>query len=90
MTPSFNDLTSTLQERLLWDMDLCYDNYDSSKAEAIHMILVGADNDRNEHNIANYCKALSDETLSVYIEQELEALKRQKATLDRLKKLVKA
>jgi ribosomal silencing factor RsfS len=62
---SFNDLPGSLQESFLWDMELDYDSYESSKAECIHMINVGADiSSTNKMIIANYFKALSVETIS--------------------------
>ena len=60
----FNDLPELVQEALLWDMELEYDGYESSKSETIHMILCGSDcSSTNELIIKNFMLALSKEAL---------------------------
>ena len=59
----FNELPCSVQESLLWDMELEYDGYESSKAETIHQILCGSCSTTNEFVIKNYMLALSKEAL---------------------------
>ena len=59
----FNELPWSVQESLLWDMELEYDGYESSKAECIHQILCGNCTTTNELIIKNYMLALSKEVL---------------------------
>ena len=60
----FNELPCSVQESLLWDMELEYDGYESSKAECIHQILCGSHcSSTNELIIKNYMLALSKEAL---------------------------
>lgn len=60
----FNELPCSVQESLLWDMELEYDGYESSKAETIHTILCGSHcSSTNELIIKNYMLALSKEAL---------------------------
>lgn len=67
--PEWSDLPYALREELLWDMELDYDSYDSSKAEEIHMILCGNVSSPNELAIANYYKALTLEALRIRARQ---------------------
>lgn len=71
---SFDDLPAAIQARLLDEMELDYDGYESSKAEVIHQIGNGHINSTNKLIIANYYKAVSVGTLLVYAKQELEAI----------------
>ena len=59
----FDELPCSVQESLLWDMELDYDGYESSKAECIHQILHGICTTTNELIIKNYMLALSKEAL---------------------------
>ena len=60
----FDELPCSVQESLLWDMELDYDGYESSKAETIHTILCGSHcSSTNELIIKNYMLALSKEAL---------------------------
>lgn len=63
----FNELPCSVQESLLWDMELDYDGYESSKAECIHDILNGFCSSTNKFAIENYYKALSAESLFRHI-----------------------
>ena len=74
----FNELPCSVQESLLWDMELEYDGYESSKAECIHQILCGSYcSSTNELIIKNYYKALSPEFLFRYILNVHDDAKRQ-------------
>lgn len=73
MKPLFEHLPSVVQERLLWEMELDFDHYESSQAECVHDILNGNVRDQNERIIANAYKFLSEESLLVMLKQELEA-----------------
>ena len=59
----FNELPCSVQESLLWDMELEYDGYESSKAECIHQILCGSCSTTNEFIIKNFMLALSKDVL---------------------------
>lgn len=59
----FNELPCSVQESLLWDMELEYDGYESSKAECIHQILCGSCSTTNEFVIKNFMLALSKDVL---------------------------
>ncbi len=63
----FNSLPSRVQESLLWDMELEYDAYESSKPATIHGILCGNIDSTNKTAIVNYYKALSADSLRVTI-----------------------
>ena len=73
----FNELPCSVQESLLWDMELEYDGYESSKAECIHQILCGNCSTTNEFVIKNYYKALSAEFLFRHILSVHDGAKRQ-------------
>ena len=59
----FDELPCSVQESLLWDMELDYDGYESSKAETVHDIMHGDRSPTNELIIKNYMLALSKEAL---------------------------
>ena len=75
----FSELPCSVQESLLWDMELEYDGYESSKAETIHQILCGSCycSSTNELVIENYYKALSAESLFRHILNVHDDAKRQ-------------
>lgn len=81
----FSDLPHSVQEQLLWDMDLNYCSYESSKDSAIWSILNASSEDyidsTNRAIIANYYKALSVESLQVKVEGERASLERQLASV---------
>ncbi len=86
----FNDLPEVVMEYLLWDMELDYDGYESSKAECIHMILCGSDcSSTNELIIKNYWKALSPESLEVYLNHAMEHVKRTTDDVARVRGMLK-
>ena len=86
----FNELPCSVQESLLWDMELEYDGYESSKAECIHMILCGSDcSSTNESIIKNYWKALSPERLSVFLGHAEEHVTRTTDGVNRVRKMLK-
>ena len=73
----FSELPCSVQESLLWDMELEYDGYESSKAETVHDIMHGDCSSTNEFIIKNYYKALSPEFLFRYILNVHDDAKRQ-------------
>jgi hypothetical protein len=81
MKPDFNDLPWSIQERLLWEMELDYNNYESSKAETIHEISNGYVYSPNDLIIKNYYKAISEDFLLTIINQELEENERRQTNL---------
>lgn len=84
--PEFKNLPWALEKRLLWEMDLDYDGYESSKAEVIHDISNGLITQRNQDIIDTSYKQVPLETLELYLKQEIEqkeiSLKRLKEMLD--------
>ena len=82
--PNFFDLPAILQEDLLWDMELDYDHYESSKAETIHLILFSKSHigSRNKDIIENAYKFMNESFLAERAksllrseEMEIEALR---------------
>lgn len=58
---SFFDLPSLLQESLLWEMELDYDSYESSKEATISQIMNGYIGFTNERIIENSYKNIDPE-----------------------------
>jgi hypothetical protein len=85
--PPFTSLPADVQESLLWDMELNYDSYESSQAEAIHSILCGNIYDNNEMVIENYYKALSLDDLASRIQHTMDGAKR---TIENCQRLLEA
>lgn len=82
--PTFDSLPAVIQERLLWNMELDYDSYEGSKADTIHLIMVGSTISRtNELIIKNYA-ALGVDTLVAYLGQERDAAAKSVAQMNRL------
>ena len=73
---SYKSLPDTILQSILWDMELDYCPYESSKAETIHSILCGNISSTNELIIKNYYAALSIESLLKIIEEELSSIHR--------------
>jgi len=74
MNIKFNDLPQTVQNRIIWEIELDYDSYESSKAACIHDISNGQISYTNEEKINNYCLGLSIETVLTYATQERDDL----------------
>lgn len=79
--PEWNTLPRVMQEELLWDMELDYDGYESSKVEEINSILAedGYISSINEAIIKNYYKALSLPDLIVKVQHVRDRLVRELA-----------
>lgn len=86
--PKWNDLPWCLQERLLYEMDLDYDGYETSREDVIHSVSNGDISDRNKYCIESFYKTFPLETLELYLKQEIEqkenSLKYMKEMLDYL------
>ena len=84
----FSDLPTSLQEHLLWEMDLDYCPYESSKPEAIHDIMMSEDyvSGTNKQFIANVYNAMTVETLKQHIEMTRDVMLIQVDTLNKLLK----
>ena len=83
--PPFESLPAAIRERLLWNMELDYCPYESSKAEAIRDIMhctkvVGT----NALIVSNYYKALSVDSLVRYLGQESDAAAKSVREMDAL------
>ena len=76
---SFFDLPGSLQESLLWDMELDYDSYESSKAEKIHEIMMYEGNigGRNRDVINTAYRFMDEEMLRRRAMAELELVNEQ-------------
>ena len=86
----FDELPCSVQESLLWDMELDCDGYESSKAETIHTILCGSHcSSTNELIIKNYWKALSPDRVAIFLDHAVEQINRNRADLDRCRELLK-
>lgn len=83
---SFFDLPGSLQESLLWDMELDYDSYESSKAEKIHEIMVyeGHIKGRNRDVINTAYRFMDEEMLRRRAMAELELVNDQVKALTAL------
>lgn len=78
---TFDDLPGKLQESLLWEIDLDYCSYESSKAEAIHDIMNGQISLTNKGRIESAYKWMDEDKLVGYARnlrdqaaQEVESL----------------
>lgn len=81
MKPDFNDLPWCVQERLLHEMELHYDSYESSKAQTIEQIEHGHIDSYNEFVIKNYYNAVSEDFLVTVINEELGKNERRQTDL---------
>ena len=81
MKPDFNDLPWCVQKRLLHEMELHYDSYESSKAQTIEQIKHGHIDSYNEFVIKNYYNAVSEDFLVTVINEELEKNERRQTNL---------
>ena len=79
--PEWNALPRVMQEELLWDMELDYDGYESSKVEEISKILSedGYISSINEAIIKNYYTALSLPDLIIRVQHVRDRLVRELA-----------
>lgn len=86
---SFSDLPYPLQESLLWEFDLDYDVYESSKAEAVHDILCNYpySGSINDEIIKSSYKQISVEKLESLARGHLSGLESQ---IENLKKMIDA
>lgn len=77
--PDFFSLPGDIIENMLWDMDLKYDPYESSKSEVIHEILCDySGGHRNKDIIARYYASISTEKLAELLKIHLDALEAKK------------
>lgn len=79
---SWKQLPGPLLERLLWDCDLYYCNYESSKAEKVHDILNDDINDENRRVVNTAWKFMSEDSFRLLCEQERDQLKQQLAEIE--------
>lgn len=80
---SFFDLPNLLQEPLLWDMELKYDSYDSSKESCIHQITNGFITEANRKIIESHFQNVSESFLSSLARSVKEDALRDLAVLDK-------
>lgn len=79
---SFFDLPSRLQESLLWDMELDYDSYESSMAEAVHYMMVADCSTTNRAIVENAYKFMSEDFLKARAKGILEEVNTEKERLE--------
>jgi len=80
---SWETLPAPLLNNFLWNLDLEYDSYESSKAEAVHSIECG--NDYHNEKIVNSAWAMvTAETYSQWIADYITSLKEQLEQLEKL------
>lgn len=86
---SFSDLPYALQESLLWEFNLDYDSYESSKAEAVHDILCNYPyaGSRNDKIIKSSYEQISVKRLESWARGHLSGLESQ---IEDLKKMIDA
>lgn len=88
---SWKELPGPVLESILWDIDLDYDSYESSKAEAVHELMCNPDcSHTNGMIVSAYWKALSDESFDWIVDNAIETLKRQLKVLTDYKKSVES
>jgi hypothetical protein len=80
---SWQHLPSRILNSFLWNLDLEYDHYESSKAEAVHNIECGCDYG-NEKIVNSAWAMVSPETYSQWIADEIQSLKNQITHLENL------
>ena len=86
--PPLDTLPSAVYERILWDVDLDYCSYESSKAACIHDILVGSYlSGSNKDSIEYYYKNLDNERFLTMLRQELENAE---SSANRIREMIKA
>ena len=73
--PKLSDLPSKLYEEMLWDIELDYDSYESSKADTIHSLICGNGSLLNKDRIARYYEQLSPEEVHAKMSSKFEELK---------------
>jgi hypothetical protein len=81
---TWEEVPHSLLHNLLWDMDLDYDPYESSKAEAIDNIVNGIISQINEGVIKSYWNGLSEKDFQSKVKSTKEELIRQLELLTRL------
>lgn len=74
---SWEQLPGPLLEQLLWDCDLDYNHWESSKAECIHDITNGNINDDNRRIVNTAWKFMSEDSFKLRLEQSRDVLKEQ-------------
>ncbi len=72
----WQDCPDALLNRFLWECELEYDPYESSKAEAIHSIECdpGSMSSENSRIIRTAWSFLSEDTFSAWVKQGIESL----------------
>ena len=83
--PRFDHLPWSIRERFLYEIDLHYDGYDTSKEDTIHSYSNGQVSNRNREIIDRYYESVSLETLTLYLKQEIISAE---ASLEYMKKFL--
>lgn len=83
---SFEQLPYSIKESFLWNCDLDFDGYESSKAEEVHNILCNYpyDGSTNDLIIKSAYNMLSVESLEHMVRGHLDGLKHQVTELENL------
>lgn len=81
---SWEQLPAVVQEQFLWDCDLDYDSYESSKAECIHDSMNGGMGIRNRETVDTAWKFMSEDSFKLRLEQARDSLKDQLRQVEEL------
>ena len=85
----FDTLPEQTQEILLWDMNLDYDSYESSREQTIHNILCGQVSNYNKQIIEAYYDNLKPDHLSSIFDRQVENANRLLGHIDVLQARLK-
>lgn len=74
---SWKHLPGPILEQFLWDCELEYDSYESSKAERVHSILNGSIYEDNQRIVDTAWKFMSEDSFRIRCENARNSLKSQ-------------
>jgi hypothetical protein len=69
-------------EQLLWDCELEYDPYESSKSETIHAVTNGSISSHNDRIVKSVWKMMSNDSYKLRLEQARDSLQSQLRQID--------
>ena len=79
--PKLSDLPGSVYEEILWDVDLEYDSYESSKPDTIHSLICGNGSLSNKEKIERYYEQLTAEEVHAKMLNKFNELENQLAYL---------
>jgi hypothetical protein len=84
---SWSGLPLSIQEDFLWDVDLDYCHYESSKAETIHYALLGEISEMNQRIADSAYKFMPDDSVEKMLTGRISSIKRELEAINQLLKL---